>query len=286
MGVIKKHIIYTWLGAVALMLLLFSICVDCVSNPTVTLSTLTQTEVSLIEDTCKDINELIYENSRDTGITDPSTQMLKASRDTNSPNTNGQMIENVEFNVSTYNRLEQLEKQEVMEIILTGIDNSQLSQISKSKIYNFVSNSDKSTSNLVRQLSGDVRADFASAYSSFRPFTGVLGWILGVFTLLIFIILGLTIVVDLAYIVIPFVQNGLSNENASAKPRFISPEAWNAVRVAEQSIGSNYREPVGVYFKSKTKQFIAIGICLLYLVSGKIYDLIAMVIDMFQGFLG
>lgn len=285
MKCLKKHIIYTWLGAVALMLLLFSVSVDCASNPTVTLSTLTQTEVSLIEDTCRDINELIYENSRETGITDPTTQMLKASRDSNSPNTNGQMIENVEFNVSTYNRLEQLEKQKTMEIILTGIDNSQLSQISKSKIYNFVSNSDKSTSNLVRQLSSDVRADFASAYSSFRPFTGVLGWILGVFTMLIFIILGLTIVVDISYIVIPFVQNALSNENATAKPRFISTEAWNAVRVAEQSIGSNYREPLGVYFKSKTKQFFAIGICLLYLVSGKIYDLIAMVIDMFQEFL-
>ena len=285
MKCLKKHIIYTWLGAVALMLLLFSVSVDCASNPTVTLSTLTQTEVSLIEDTCRDINELIYENSRETGITDPTTQMLKASRDSNSPNTNGQMIENVEFNVSTYNRLEQLEKQKTMEIILTGIDNSQLSQISKSKIYNFVSNSDKSTSNLVRQLSSDVRADFASAYSSFRPFTGVLGWILGVFTMLIFIILGLTIVVDISYIVIPFVQNTLSNENATAKPRFISTEAWNAVRVAEQSIGSNYREPLGVYFKSKTKQFFAVGICLLYLVSGKIYDLIAMVIDMFQEFL-
>lgn len=285
MKLIRRHIICTWLGAVAMLLLLFSINADCVSNPTVTMSSLTQTEISLIEDTCKDINESIYENSNKTGVTDPSTQMLKASRDPNSSNTNGKMIENVEFNVSVYNRLDQLEKQEVMSIILNGIDNSQLSQISRSKIYNFVSNSDKSTSNLVRQLSNDVRADFASAYGTFKPFTGVLGWILGIITLAIFIVLALTIVIDLAYIIIPFVQNCLSSENVSVKPRFISTEAWNAVMSAEKSIGSTYREPVGVYFKLKTKQFLAIGICLLYLVSGKIYDVIAAVIDMFGEFI-
>ena len=82
------------------MLLLFSICVDCASNPTVTLSTLTQTEVSLIEDTCKDINELIYENSRDTGITDPKYTDAQGFERHKFSEYEWQMIENVEFNVS------------------------------------------------------------------------------------------------------------------------------------------------------------------------------------------
>ena len=45
---------------------------------------------------------------------------------------------------------------------------------------------DKSTSNLVRQLSNDVDADFAGAYMTFKPFTGVVGWILGLICLSIF----------------------------------------------------------------------------------------------------
>ena len=103
------------------------------------------------------------------------------------------------------------------------------------------------------------------------------------FTLSIFIILGITVTVDLAYIVVPIIQNALSKDNASAKPKFVSLEAWNAVKKAEE--GNTFREPLGIYCKLKVKQFMALGICLLYLISGKIYTLIAWFMDMFSGVL-
>ena len=278
-----RYTICTWVGAVALMLLLFSSSAVCENNPTVTMSALNSKEVGLLSSTCNDINTEIVENSKKTGIKDNTVKMLKSEKAENSGAVDGEYIVNVEFNVSTYNRLKQTEKEAVMESILLGIENSQLSQISKSKIYNFVSNSDEATSNLVRQLSSDVKADFGRAYSSFKPFTGWIGWILGLLTLGLFLTLGLTIAVDLTYIGIPLVQNWLSQSNESVRPKYVSLEAWNAVKAAEGSIGSGrYREPMGVYFKAKTKQFLALGLCLLYLISGQIYNIIAQVIDMFN----
>ena len=53
---------------------------------------------------------------------------------------------------------------------------------------------------------------------------------------------------------------------------------------AENDKGTRH-ESLTIYLKLKMKQFIAIGICLLYLVSGQIYDLIASIIDYFRGVL-
>lgn len=287
----QKRFFSTLMGAVALWLLLFFSDVGYMAfdlfsdtgNPIMTMSSVTNKEVSALQTLCDKTNRDVLED-KDTGVVDAN--MLQCKSNVNSEiNTNNQIYD-VCFNAVYYNKLEQLEKQETMSIILSNIDNSSLSQMGKTKVYNFISNSDKTTSNLVRQLSDDVKADYASAYDSFKPFTGVIGWILGCLVLLIFVILGITITVDIAYIVIPIFQNFVSSQNEGQKPKYVSAEAWNAVKTAEQSIGNNYKEPLSTYLGTKTKQFLAIGLCLLYLVSGQIYNVIATIIDSFQGIFG
>lgn len=273
-----KALLCTLIMGVALIgLLPFFSSVECASNPVLTISGVTSGEKTKIEKTMNDCNTDI-KSSEDSGI--GAIDVIKTTSDKDGSN----YIVNIEFDMSAYNNLGQASKQEVMRIILVNVEASSMSQMSRSKIYNFISNNDKSTSSLVRQLSNDVTADFASAYSSFKPFSGVIGWILGLITLAIFIMLGLTIVVDIAYIVIPIFQNFLSSESDKAKPKYVSSEAWNSVKGAEE--GTTFKEPLGIYFKLKTKQFLALGICVLYLVSGQIYNVIARIIDSFSGILG
>ena len=69
-------------------------------------------------------------------------------------------------------------------------------------------------------------------------------------------------------------------------PTVCAEEAIKAVEAAHNSSGTEYINPMGYYLKHKVKQLIALGICLLYLVSGKIYYLMAEIIDLFQGWLG
>ena len=96
----------------------------------------------------------------------------------------------------------------------------------------------------------------------------------------IFILLGLNIVCDLAYIVIPGARLFIDSVNDKTKKRkFVSVEAVNAVMEQESKNGTAYVNPVGIYFKSRVKQIIALSLCLVYLVSGEIYNLIGSIMD-------
>lgn len=193
----------------------------------------------------------------------------------------------IEVAMSKYKELPAKDKQKVMTIALDTINNSQISKMNKTKLYNKVAELDESVSSLVRQLSDDVKADFASGYNMFKPFSGVLGTILGVLCLAIFIMLGISIIIDIAFITLPFLQIALIDRiEQKKKVSIVSTEAIKAVEAAHNSSGTEYINPMGYYLKHKVKQLIALGICLLYLVSGKIYYLMAQIIDLFQGWLG
>ena len=176
------------------------------------------------------------------------------------------------------------ERQDIMETALTTInDSNSISGQSKTRLYNFIANQDTATASLVRQLSNDVNADFATAYSWFKPFTGTISTLLGISALVIFTALAFMIIVDLSYLTIPLVRYWLTKDDGKA--RFVSNEAKIAIEEAEKdsSSGKTY---LGVYLKRKSVQLAILSICLLYLVGGKIYVLIGYIIDSFQGFLG
>lgn len=185
------------------------------------------------------------------------------------------------LNFVDYTTLTQDNKTKVMTVALDSIKGSSMPAMCKNKIYNFIQSQDKSTSALVRQLSDDVNADFSDAYMMFKPFTGVVGIILGVFALAIFVTLTLMIVIDLSYIVIPAVQEFLTSANG--KPKFVSNEAWYAVKESAESNGQ--KNSLTLYFKHKVFQFSMLSICILYLLSGKIYLMIGSLMDMFSGIL-
>ena len=182
-----------------------------------------------------------------------------------------------------YTNLDQSDKSEVMKTLLDNIKSSGISTVASNKIYNFIQSQDESTASLVRQLSNDVSADFAEAYMMFKPFSGVLGVILGCFSIIIFVTLTLMILVDLSYITIPLIRDYLTQPQG--KPKYVSNEAWYAVKEVESESNTN-KNTLTVYFKKKSSQFFILSICILYLLSGQIYILIGNAIDMFRGILG
>lgn len=220
------------------------------------------------------INNLMLSN--DSAVADPN--FLTYSYDSAAKTVN------ITINMNDYNKLSSKNKQAVMQYALDGIYNSQISKTNRNKIYNALCKQDETTSSLVRQLSTDVTADFGHAYEYFKPFSGPIGVVLGIIAFVIFILLGFTLLLDIAYITLPFLQGWLTKTDGTA--RLVSIEATNAVKEQESKAGSEYVNPLGIYLKSKIKQYIAIFICLLYLLSGQIYTLLANFMDYFSGLLG
>lgn len=185
------------------------------------------------------------------------------------------------FSNKKYSRLTIEEKNNFMEVALNSTRDSGIGSQIKNKMYNFISQQDEGVAKTVQLLKDDVSADFAEASRWFRPFGSLAGVIMGFFALLTFMFLGLGIVIDLAYMNIPFFQ-GLFGDGG--KPKFVSVEAYNAIRNAESGIGSdNY---TWVYLKKKTISIFCLAIALIYLVSGQLFDLVGWVVDTAQTIIG
>lgn len=152
---------------------------------------------------------------------------------------------------------------------------------------------------LLASLLQNTKPDYVTANRLYAPFSGIVGTILGIVSILIMALLGVTMALDLAYITIPAFQmalGGTDNTNGNGEKGkgiggIISQEAKKAVQAADggssgQSGSGEYRAAVGIYFKYRWKGLVLLGICLLYLVQGQIYSFVGWFIDLFSGFLG
>ncbi len=187
----------------------------------------------------------------------------------------------VMFNSTLFDELPLTDKKAVMSILLKTVDNADSDgNQSLMQLYKFFEEQDSTTANLVRQLNDNVKADYISAYSILRPFSGGYATLLGVLCLLIFIFLTLSIVIDLAFIVLPMFRNFLT-DTLGDHPKFVSKEAVMAVREAESDSLSR-KDATWIYFKGRVKVIVILGFVLLYLVGGKIYDIVGMIIDFIE----
>lgn len=152
-------------------------------------------------------------------------------------------------------------------------------------------------SQLMTTLLSNTKPDYATANRIYEPFSGVVGTILGLGSILIMAFLAITMVLDLSYIGIPAFRMLVDGEDGQGgqgggKPKFISYEAVSAVQMAEggnggagQNGGSN-KAAVGIYFKKRVIMLVILGICLLYLIQGEIFTLVGWILDLVRGFLG
>ena len=155
-------------------------------------------------------------------------------------------------------------------------------------------------SQLLASLMAETKPDYAAATQIYMPFSGPIGVILGILSILIMALLGVTMALDLAYIVIPafrLMLDGGTEGNSDkggkgAMAKIISDEARSAVATVENGSGntgqggSTNKVAVGQYFKARWKSLLLLGICLLYLVQGQIYGVIGWIIDLVSGITG
>lgn len=189
----------------------------------------------------------------------------------------------VSVDTFTYNSLSNSDKQKVMTHALTSISNSSLVAVDKTKLYNFIAETDTAVSAIVRQLSADGKTDFYTAYSYIEPFSGTLGTLLALVAIGLFAGLLASVLIDLSYLGVPII-NVVLTSNSKEKPKLVSLEAYKAF--VEGSDKSNKKDVLLLYISKKWLQFIIIAVCVLYLTSGLVWGLIADIIDLFSGILG
>lgn len=155
---------------------------------------------------------------------------------------------------------------------------------------------------LLASLLQSTKPDYITANRIWAPFSGPVGVILGILSIAVMALLGVTMAIDICYITIPAVQMALSDGEAGGQggqggkakglSGLVSIEAKKAVDIAANGGGNGqggsgeHKAAVGQYFKFRWKGLVMLVICLLYLVQGEIYSFIGMFIDLFSGLLG
>lgn len=186
----------------------------------------------------------------------------------------------LKFSNKNYYGLGADEKRKFMETLLTTITKSSLNDKSKNKMYNFISSQDTALTNSMKYLQTDANADFVEAKKWFAPFTGIIGTVLGVICILIFLFTGLSTTLDIFYLALPGFQAVVEKGDEHKKPRAISREAYSA-RMDAESDGT-YKSAYAIYLKRRVWVLMLVMICVGYMISGQIYDLVVYIMDAFS----
>lgn len=145
-------------------------------------------------------------------------------------------------------------------------------------------------SKFMGEILKNTKPDFVTANKIYQPFSGLVGTVMGLGAIIIMGLLGLLMVLDISYIVIPPVRLAVDDSRSRGNSsKLFSYDAIYAVQVAEEGGGTENgekKQALGIYFKRRVLMLIILGICLLYLVQGEIYTLVGWLLDLVNGFLG
>lgn len=209
----------------------------------------------------------------------------------------GKPTEGYDLNEDVFGSLSGKGQSSVVEDIATysneAVESDKVKGVEKSTVTSWWKNlqSKKGVgSKFMNEILKDTKPDFVTAHQIFEPFSSPISILMGVIAVAIMSLLGLVIVSDIAYIVIPpvrlLVDAGNKENRKGTKSLIFSHAAVNAVEQAEGGQGGERKQALGMYFKSRVVELILLGICLLYLVNGQIYTLVGYILDIVSGFLG
>lgn len=184
------------------------------------------------------------------------------------------------FSNKLYSDLDMEEKREFMGVALAATKETSLGVQQQNRLYNFIYEQDNAVSAAVRYLQSDTSADFVAAKEWFRPFSSPLSTVMGVLCLLIFIFMGFSIIFDIAYLALPFFQGLLERGEERKRPIGVSREAWAANREVETD--ERHRGVFSIYLGKRIPAIILMSLCLGYVISGYIYDIVIYFIDAFS----
>ena len=136
----------------------------------------------------------------------------------------------------------------------------------------------------------NTKPDFVAANAIWKPFAGPVGVLLGVLAVATMSLLGITIIADIMYIVLPPVRGFVGEDENGDKPvisHVFSFDAIYAVKKAESDSDSGTpKQALGIFLKRRIFALILLCICLMYLVQGQIYTLCGYILDLMHGLLG
>lgn len=204
------------------------------------------------------------------------------------------------FNVKAYNSLSDKKKDKLLNYAYETINNFGISNVQvRSRFKDFLAEQDTSRSFLKDLLSPNTGEEIKEAENLMKGPNKVVSKVVGVIVTIIFIMLTVSLVLDIAYIGLPIARDisvGISDalssignktvtNNNLQKPFYISNEAFSSVIDAESGDTPN-NIAVLLYLKRRLILIVLIASGSILIATGAIYDIISEAVDIFLGSVG
>lgn len=186
-----------------------------------------------------------------------------------------------------FSALDYSTKNSIVTNFVLDIQNADITSLSKQAIYKCLSeNLDDQITAHMPEIINATSANIYAGIAAFAPFQGAWGTALGILVLFVMFCLIVSTVVDLVYLGTPRMVAWMLEEKANGKKRisFISPEAQRIVNGI--SDGTLTGSPYGYYLKKRFVTYIILAVCILYLLSGQIGELIRFFLNVASGVTG
>lgn len=185
------------------------------------------------------------------------------------------------WNTDQYNKQPNVVKQKIINKFLSDLNNSNVPGRDQNRIIQWVQSVDTTNATVVQTFSDNTQTDLAGAQNILLPFTGPVGTILGVLSITIAILLVLSCAWDLAWLELPMfnmlLNRGTQGDlNIKNRPFLVSGDAVVAMLRYEANTSSNV---LSYYLRLRASTFVIIGLCLSYIVSNQIWNLLGWLMD-------
>lgn len=188
------------------------------------------------------------------------------------------------MNKKGYDQLPVKRKQEVLRITYDALNASEMNNRDRNRIFNWLETVDSINSTVVKEFSHTTSTDLYGAAKILAPFQGAMGIVLGVLAITIALLLTFSFVWDMAFLTIPFFTALLSRNGApsmSNRPFLVSQDA---ILAYEQTSASG-EQVLPRWLRLRSKSVLIVGLCLTYLVSNQIWQLIAFLVEVISRFI-
>lgn len=190
------------------------------------------------------------------------------------------------FNITDYNKQPNKIKQQILDKFITTLNSSNVSGRDQNRIMTWIGSVDETNATVVRAFSKNTQTDLAGAQHILLPFSGPLGTILGILSIVIAALLVFSCSWDIAWLVLPAFQlvlnrGGSKDLSVKNRPLLVSGDAV----VAElRYIADSSKGVLSYYLRLRTSTAILIGLCLAYITSNQIWNLLGWVMETLSRF--
>jgi hypothetical protein len=204
------------------------------------------------------------------------------------------------FNMDSYNKLDYNQKKKAVEFMLSYVaDSNQITfedPADRNRVYNFIRDQGSSVVDALQFLGDDTRADFVTAKDILeeeyidneyvKSPAVIIATVLGIISLIVFIGLSISMVMDISYMAIPVWRGWLdarkSKHKGYTRPLFVSYEAYKTMQDVDAGkyADSSY---LLAYFRARAIIMVLIALCLTSMMTGGLLPFITMISQVFYG---